>query len=359
MTQSPVIIQVVQHLRPGGIEVLCLNMLRHTQYPMHIISLEGNMQDSITNWPLLNDFKDQLHFLNKPQGFSWSTVTALKSKLKQLSASAVQTHHIGPLLYVRLASWGSSRRHVHTEHDAWHLEDRKQRWLTKLMLSSKTTLVADATSVADEISRLLGGHSPKVILNGIDTHYFTPGDAAAARTALSLPEAGFLIGCAGRLVQEKSLETVINILGQLSENVTIVVAGEGEMRSRWQDLAMRLGVSDKIIWLGHTQNMRAFYQAIDLFCMPSQREGLPLALLEAQACGKSVIATRVGGIPDLINPLTGHLFEAGDSEALLHLLNQSIAIDHPEQHNNNHEFVVNAADVRSMVHQYEQLACAK
>ncbi len=355
--QETVIVQIVQHLRPGGIEVLCLNMLRHTQHKMFIVALEGNEADSLANWPLLKDFQSQLIFLDKPAGFRWSTVKKLRQELAHRHTTAIHTHHLGPLLYGKLSTLGLPYRHVHTEHDAWHLDDRKQRWLTRLLLLSPTQLVADADSVADDISRKLKTPSPSVILNGIDTHYFSPGDSRIARQALGLPESGYLIGCAGRLVAEKSLETLITILPQIPLHVTVVVAGDGEMKERWQALAAEMQVAERITWLGHTQAMRDFYRAIDIFCMPSVREGLPLALLEAQACGNSVVASRVGAIPDLINPETGYLFTPNNEFELLTQLQKMLGASAQTASKLNHQFVADKADVRTMVSQYEQLAC--
>ncbi len=101
--------------------------------------------------------------------------------------------------------------------------------------------------------------------------------------------------------------------------------------------------------------MRNFYRAIDIFCMPSRQEGLPLALLEAQACGKTVIATSVGGIPDLLCPQSGQLIEPDQPESLALALKKGLAT--AESHNeNNAQYIRCLADVRMMTATYESLA---
>ncbi|WP_413111327.1 glycosyltransferase [Thaumasiovibrio sp. DFM-14] len=354
---SPCLVQVVQHLRPGGIEMLSLNILKHASVPVHIISLEGDKADAIKQWPILAAYSDQLHFLNKPAKFRWKTVYRLRHLLDKLDATAIHSHHLGPLLYSKLARLNRPIKHVHTEHDAWHLDQLKQRWLTRLLLLMPTELVADAEQVGQDIQRKLGSAKPHTILNGIDTHYFCPGDAFRAKRDIDLNEETILIGCAGRLVAEKSLDTLIDALPLLPAQYKVMVAGDGPKRTQWQQMAVDAGVSERILWLGRVDDMRQFYRDIDLFCMPSVKEGLPLALLEAQACGCSVIASKVGAIPELINPETGILVQPKNSEQLansiLHYFSRSAQKNNAA---NNHRFVADKANIKTMVSQYEQLA---
>ncbi|MEJ2763089.1 glycosyltransferase [Photobacterium sp. MCCC 1A19761] len=336
---------------------MCLNLLRHANCPMHLVALEGSREDSLRQWPLLREFGDRLHFLDKPAGFSWQSVRQLRHLIRRHQAQAIHTHHLGPLLYGKLALLGETCRHVHTEHDAWHLEDPKQRWLTRLLLNRNIRLVADAPMVANALAEQLDTAAPLVILNGIDTRTFTPGNVTEARAHFHLPEHAFLIGCAGRLVPEKALETLIATLPELPQPIHVAIAGDGDMRQHWQQMAAELGVAERISWLGHVKDMHRFYQAIDLFCLPSVREGLPLALLEAQACGCSVVASRVGAIPELTNPATGTLFAPGDSRSLAQILASKINIQHHKYRELNQQFVARVADIRTTVARYEQLAC--
>ncbi|UTV29291.1 glycosyltransferase [Photobacterium atrarenae] len=336
---------------------MCLNMLRHATCPMYLVALEGSREESLARWPLLREFADRLHFLNKTDGFCGQSVRQLRRIIRQHRAQAIHTHHIGPLLYGKLAILGLACRHVHTEHDAWHLEDPKQCWLTRLLMSKQIRLVADAPTVADDLAKKLHTVAPLVILNGIDTQQFIPGDQAAARQQLNLPPDAFLIGCAGRLVPEKALETLLEILPTLPSSMHVAVAGDGEMRQRWQQLARQLGVAERITWLGYVNNMHRFYQAIDLFCMPSVKEGLPLALLEAQACGCSVVASRVGAIPELTNPATGALFTPEDRRSLASILRRKLTADHHHNRTLNQQYVARIADIRTTVARYQQLAC--
>ncbi|MEZ8097011.1 glycosyltransferase [Photobacterium swingsii] len=353
-----VTLQVVQHLHPGGIEHLVLNLLRFSSpgYKQYVVALEGNKAEAITAWPELLPFKDQLFFLNKPKGKSFTTVIKLRHLIRTLDVNVVHSHHIGPLLYSRLATVTTPVRHIQTEHDSWHLHNAKQRRLTKWLLSSnKVQLVADAPRVALQLERMLGRPADHVILNGIDTDHFSPGHQLFSRQHLCLPLDKILIGCAGRLVKEKGLDIAIMALVQLPDDHHLVIAGQGPEASALKQLASQHQVSHRIHWLGYCSKMRNFYRAIDLFCMPSRQEGLPLALLEAQACGKSVVATKVGGIPDLLCPLSGILVESELPQLFASALIKGLK-HNKEVSIHNARFVRDCADVRTMTTRYESLA---
>ncbi|WP_064606066.1 glycosyltransferase [Photobacterium sp. J15] len=354
---NKITLQVVQHLRPGGIERLVLNLLRFASpnHSVYVVALEGEKESAIEKWPELQPFRSQLFFLGKPEGRDLQTIIRLRSLIKKLRADIIHSHHLGPLLYSRLASVGLRVSHIQTEHDSWHLHNAKQRRLTRLLLKgTKVQLVADAPRVADQL-KLHGITADHVIINGIDTKHFTPGNQLLSRQMNQLPSDKILIGCAGRLVPEKGIDTMIQALALMEEPHRLVIAGNGPEQSNLRRLADQLGLSDRIHWLGHCCNMRSFYRAIDIFCMPSRQEGLPLALLEAQACGKTVIATNVGGIPDLLNPHSGQLIEPDQpvtlARALMNGLNKA---HHYSEH--NAQYIRCLADVRMMTATYEALA---
>lgn len=126
------IIQVVQHLTPGGIEVMALEILRLKAKETHmiIVSLEGKKEDMLGKWSRLKRFEDNLIFLNKKPGYSLITLTKLLYIFTKHQPIAVLSHHIGPLFYAGLCARLSFVKNIiHTEHDAWHLEDQDRRKL--------------------------------------------------------------------------------------------------------------------------------------------------------------------------------------------------------------------------------------
>ncbi|MCQ1059915.1 glycosyltransferase [Photobacterium sp. DNB23_23_1] len=351
-------LQVVQHLSPGGIERLVLNLVRFASpdNQVYVVALEGNKDQAIEQWPELAPLAERLYFLNKPHGRDIKTIFKLRRLIRTLQAKVIHSHHLGPLLYSRAASLGlKGITHIQTEHDSWHLEDPKQRLLTRSLLAgSNIQLVADAPRIADHLESQ-GISADHVIINGIDTHHYVPGQANQARHHLQVPTDKLIIGCAGRLVREKGIDTLLEALAALPEVYHVVVAGHGPERIQLEHLSQQLGLSERVHWLGRCDNMLNFYHAIDLFCMPSRQEGLPLALLEAQACGKPVIASDVGGIPDLICPHSGHLIPAEHPTVLAKALHDRLRTPIHDCHQTT-QYIRRLADVREMTASYESLA---
>lgn len=319
---KPVIVQVVQHLRPGGIETMALDLLQQlqTQAEVYIFSLEGDKNSALKHWPRLAQVQDQLYFFDKQPGLSFSLIGQLRQALGKVNANAVHTHHIGPLLYGGGAARLLGLTHVHTEHDAWHLNTTANRRLQSLLIRLiRPQLVADCEAVAFKLLHHFPFSDPRVILNGIDTGRFvpaTPQQKLLCRQQLGLPADTGLIGCAARLESVKGHEFLLKALSYSMTDLKLVLAGSGSLRKPLEKQAERLGIADRVIFLGHLDDTLPFYQAIDLFCLPSLNEGLPLSPLEAQACGVPVIVTDVGGCRSIVCPKTGELVRPGSARQL-------------------------------------------
>ncbi|MFT5879366.1 MAG: glycosyltransferase involved in cell wall biosynthesis [Moritella sp.] len=351
------IIQVVQHLRPGGIETLSLDLASFSapSEKTIIISLEGNIETAINAWPRLKPFKDQLIFLNKQPGLKPSLVMQLRNIFKDLNADTVHTHHIGPLLYAGLAARLARVKHlIHTEHDAWHLQQCKrrvlQRWAFKLL---QPILTADADTVANTMRmQLRCSNNITVIRNGIDTEYFIPGDPFIARQHLKLPPQVQLIGCSGRLEQVKGQSVLIHALSKLPPTIHLVFAGAGSTEHQLRKQVDQLKLNKRVHFLGRIDNMPLFYQSLDIFCLPSLNEGFPLAPLEAQACNIPTVVTNVGGSQETVCPHSSELIPANDHHSMATALNRMLQQPKDCQ---PRAFVQRHCDVRLMVKAYATL----
>ena len=350
------VIQVVQHLRPGGIETMALDFINfsETDENTFIVSLEGSEDTAITAWPRLKLYGEQLIFLDKKSGFSPLLLAKLAYLLIKLNADVVHTHHIGPLIYAGLAArMVGIRCLIHTEHDAWHLNDAHRRKLQQAILSLvRPTLVADTQSVAENIRRQLKTDLVKVIPNGIDTARFIPGNKQEARHYLHLPPAVRLIGCSARLEQVKGQHILIDALQLLPIDVHLTLAGSGTNESTLHQQVDQYGLTERVHFLGRIDDMPTFYQALDVFCLPSLNEGFPLSPLEAQACGISALVTDVGGARETLCIHSGEYVAAGDpvtmASSLLQMLNQHYLIS-------PRSFILHHGNVRLMADRYAML----
>lgn len=352
-----VIVQVVQHLMPGGIETLALELQRcaSASDEVHIVSLEGSIDASAKRWPILAERKGYLHFLNKQPGRSMGLLWQLVKLLKQLKPQVVHTHHIGPLLYgglaARLAGVGVV---IHTEHDAWHLDNARrcevERWALRAV---RPKVVADAQDVRRSLTQRLGLADAAVIPNGIDVSRFSPGDMQQARTQLGLPFNAQIVGCAARLEKVKGHAVLLDALFRMPVSVHLALAGDGSEIDNLRQQARDLHLASRVHFLGRVDDMPAFYRAIDVFCLASFNEGMPLSPLEAQACGAPVVMTDVGGARESVCKETGMLVEANNARALAIALKRSLSA---KPRTNPRNYVLNGLNIKDTVQAYYDIA---
>lgn len=218
---------------------------------------------------------------------------------------------------------------AHTFH-GHVLEGYFPGWKSRAFLAAerrlaRTTdaLVAVSPAVRDELLALRIGRPDqwRVIPLGLDLGdlLMSLPDTAASRRALGLPNDGPVIGIVGRLVSIKDHETFLKaaalVLGERPD-ATFVVAGDGELRAELQARA-RSGLGDRCRFVGWVMDLPALYAAMDVVVLTSRNEGTPVALIEAGAAGKPVVATRVGGVPDVVRDgETGLLAASGDAPAI-------------------------------------------
>lgn len=142
---------------------------------------------------------------------------------------------------------------------------------------------------------------------------------AEARARLGLGREGPLVGIVGRLVSVKDHRTFLRAAAQLAARrpaVRFVVAGDGPLRESLRREAQAL-LGERIRFLGWVLELEALYSALDLVVLTSRNEGTPLALVEAGAAGVPAVATRVGGVPDIVRDgATGLLAPVGDAAAI-------------------------------------------
>jgi teichuronic acid biosynthesis glycosyltransferase TuaC len=147
----------------------------------------------------------------------------------------------------------------------------------------------------------LGGGSKRIeiLRNGVDLAAFYPVDRESTRTALGMT--GFVALSVGNLIELKGHHLAIEALSELPQ-VTLVICGEGPMLNELRSLAEKNGVSSRVKFAGRIPHseLNRYYGAADVLLLLSSNEGWPNVLLEAMACGTSVVATSVGGIPEVV-----------------------------------------------------------
>jgi glycosyltransferase involved in cell wall biosynthesis len=206
----------------------------------------------------------------------------------------------------------AARRSVPKERGA-------QRLLAELVVRTADRVVVNA-----ELLRPNGraGRRTAVIPSGVDTDRFQPTDGVVqAKTALGLAPDRPVIGTVGRLEPRKGTATLLAAFAALRDRgaqaPALVVVGDGPLRDELAREATRLGIASRVKWLGDVSDVRPVLEALDVFVLPSRTEGMSNALLEAMAMALPVVATAVGGTPEVVaDGQRGLLVPADDSAAM-------------------------------------------
>jgi glycosyltransferase involved in cell wall biosynthesis len=178
------------------------------------------------------------------------------------------------------------------------------------------------------VSRELGQHLADegfparrlgVIYNGIAIGPApTPADRAEIRARLGVADDVLVVGTVARLDPVKDLGTLIEATRLVAAHapIRLVMVGDGSERGSLEDVAVRAGISDHVTFLGHRNDARAWLAGFDVYANSSISEGVSLTILEAMAAGLPVVATRVGGTPEVVDDTCGRLVPARDASAL-------------------------------------------
>ena len=189
-------------------------------------------------------------------------------------------------------------------------------------------MVLDAIETADAVITVssalrdslieLGAPASKItaIRNGVDTDLFHETDRAEARDKFGVE--GRVLASVGNLVPLKGHDLVIRAIARLPE-ARLLIAGDGPMRETLEKLARELGVANRVVFLGAVPqtDLPVVYSAADALVLASSNEGLPNVVMEAIACGTPVVATRVGGIPEIVTSRAAGILLRGRSDAAI------------------------------------------
>lgn len=193
--------------------------------------------------------------------------------------------------------------------------DATTLWTTRALCLRVDAHVAVGQKSAELMENFyaLGRNSVISIPNGV------PDSIAPTQPRSTLP---IIVGSIGRLDAMKAHDILLRAIAQV-EDVQAIILGEGEQRSSLEQLAIELGISDRVKLLGWIAHPRSYLSEFDVVAMPSRSEGFPLAMVEAMLAAKPVIATRVGSMPEAIVAYeTGLLIEKNDVDGLAQAIRQ-------------------------------------
>ena len=223
---------------------------------------------------------------------------------------------------------------VHTYHGhvlRGYFDPARTRFFreTERALAHHTTrLVAVGPEVRDDLVEL--GVAPRdqfsVIRLGIDldSRVLADGRRPEFRALFGIPEDRFVVGWIGRMTPIKRVPDVLlsfRRLLDLGVDATLFLVGDGPDREAAENQAKELGIAKRVLSLGYQRDVSPYYALFDALVLPAANEGTPVVAIEALAAQRPVVATRVGGVPDVVMDCeTGFLVESGDVEAIAEAL---------------------------------------
>lgn len=312
--------QVVLSLAQGGSETLARDLaigLDAGRWKATICALdEGG--------PLLTDLERAnipVHITGRRPGFDWRLIFRLSNVFRREGVDLVQTHHLAPLIYGAVAARIAGATLVHVEHDRFSFAPTQARRRLRLLSRLCHRIVVVGDDIRDFLVAEGGLPAEKitVIHNGVAVQRYSA-VPSYSRSSLELPETGRLVGHVARLDPAKDQLTLLRAFGRVltvHRDTHLVIVGDGTSRPDLMGAATALGIAERVIWLGRRPDVRHLLPHFDVFALSSVNEGLPLALLEAMACARPVVATAIGDIPRVVeHGATGLLVPATDAKAL-------------------------------------------
>ena len=262
--------------------------------------------------------------LDKAEGHDVRAFIRFVRLLRRLRPTVVHTRNWAGFDGVLAARLAGVRAIAHGEHGRDIADpdgtNRRRNALRRVL----APLIRRFTTVSEDLRRWLiedvKVDSAKIqrIYNGVDTAHDAPADRAEIRAALGVPADAPVIGTVGRLDPVKDQAGLLEAFARLrTTGAVLVIVGDGPCRADLHGRAAALGLGERVRFLGARKDVAHVLGAMDVFVLPSIAEGVSNTILEAMATGLPVVATRVGGNPELVSPgVTGQLVPRQHPDAL-------------------------------------------
>lgn len=322
----PLVVHLVYRLDFGGLETVlaeCVNRIPATKYRHAIVCLTDYTEfaDKITQSGV------PIFALHKAPGLGLSTHAAFWKLMRQLRPTILHTYNLSAIEYVFTATLAGVPVRIHAEHGR-DLSDpegknRKHNLLRRLLIPFIDCFVPVSRDLRQWLTDAIGVPEAKNLLinNGVDTDQFRAQLATAAATATAPAE--FVVGTVGRIQDVKNQKGLVAAFVRLlallpheRERLRLHIIGDGPLLPQIRAQVDAAGIADRVWLAGSRTDIAELMRGFSVFALPSFAEGTPVTLLEAMASSLPVVASRVGGIPDVVTEESGVLTDATDIEAI-------------------------------------------
>jgi glycosyltransferase involved in cell wall biosynthesis len=302
----------------GGMEVHMLNLARgftKLGHEVEVITSNSLKSDKI-------EFYDEILIIRTPffgkslLGWVLTTIFSLVVFLRRSKkASIIHGHDIASILPGVLAKIIKKKPFILTLHSS-HFIKVSNKFLFKQFLKwgiKKADYVFAASVEIKNIAKaLVSDKRVEALTNPVDTELFSP----EKKPTIEKKEDEYLLVCPRRLVEKNGVHFLIEAMPEIvsKRKIKLVVAGDGPLRGSMERRLKELDIRDKVVLLGSVPNeeMPGVLISADLIVIPSLMEATSIAALESMSCGKAIAASRVGGLPEIIDEKVGFLMEPGN-----------------------------------------------
>ena len=359
------VLHVVPSFNMGGMENGVVNLINHTNpdvfsHEICCITTSGNADLRLKR-------RVRIFEMHKREGNDWRLIPRLVRLMRKREPDIVHTRNWGATDAILSAKIAGVRTVIHGEH-GWNIDDPrgkiKRRLIArKLMSHAVNCFVAVSEDIKRWLIKSAGVKSSEVstIINGVDTDKFRPKNKEETRKAFGFSKRDLIIGTVGRLDPIKNQHKLLYAFAKIANatnNLHLVLVGDGPERHRLESIKETFPCGDRITFFGERDDVHEILPILDVFVLPSTNEGISNTILEAMATGLPVIATNVGGNPELVqHKHTGFLVPPANCDALVCTLNVYIEdAAMAEVHGKNgRKRAVRDFSLEHMVKEYETL----
>jgi glycosyltransferase involved in cell wall biosynthesis len=300
------LLQFISHLGLGGAQRMMFNLtaqLERLGLEVGAVSLYGP-----NGWELerkLAEEKLQTWYLGKRPGFDPRILHRIRDVVREFRPHLVHSHLCLHYVFPSLARF-PNLGHVTTIHlPAQTSHRRVMRGLARMAYRRGVIPVAVSGDVAEWVKRVFGVRDCMMIPNGIPiADYQCPSTSREAwRRGQGFQKSDLLYACAARLAKQKNHAMLLEAFARgpaRNRSAHLLLAGDGECRPALEAQVCELGLQGRVHFLGRREDVCEVLAAVDVFVLASHTEGNPLSVMEAMAAGLPVVATAVGGVPEIV-----------------------------------------------------------
>ncbi len=297
---------ITHDLAIGGLQQVVVNICRTIN--------RDNFDVSVLCLRALGEFVPEVEklgikvfFLPQKKGTDYFSFLQVAKILRREKIDVIHTHNTQPFIDGTIGALLSGvKTIIHTDHARSFPDKRRYMFAEWLMSHFAYKVVGVSEHTSQNLIKYENISKRKIVTipNGIDSEKFNINiDKKKKRKEIGIKENGPVIGIGVRLTEQKGITYLLQAMPEITKrfpDISLVIAGEGQLESDLRIEATELGIDKNILFAGPRLDMPELLQLFDLYILPSLWEGLPMVLLEAMAAGCSVVATNVGGIPKVI-----------------------------------------------------------